>query len=94
MTVDSQFNNLHEKLQQLLKHQSRLIRENESLLTALRRQTEETAKAKNRIAELTEQAAILKMAAGDMSEKDKKEFELKINRYIKEIENCIAYLGQ
>ncbi|MEJ7913293.1 MAG: hypothetical protein WKF70_09070 [Chitinophagaceae bacterium] len=94
MTVDLQFNSLHEKLQQLLKHQNRLIRENESLQAALVLQKGETAKAKNTIAELTEQAAILKMAAGDMNEKDKKEFELKINRYIREIENCIAYLGQ
>jgi hypothetical protein len=29
-----------------------------------------------------------------MSQKDKKDFERKINQYIKEIDKCIAFLGQ
>jgi hypothetical protein len=29
-----------------------------------------------------------------MNEKDKREFERKINQYIKEIDKCIAFLGQ
>jgi hypothetical protein len=47
-----------------------------------------------RIDELQQQVAILKMAAGEMSEKDKKDFERKINQYIKEIDKCISYLSQ
>jgi hypothetical protein len=43
---------------------------------------------------LEQQVSILKFAAGEMSEKDKKEFEKKINLYLKEIDKCIAFLGQ
>jgi hypothetical protein len=43
---------------------------------------------------LKQQAAILKFAAGEMNEKDKKEFELTITRYIRQIDKCIAYLSQ
>lgn len=44
--------------------------------------------------ELKQQVSILKVSAGDMSEADKKEFEKRINGYLKEIDRCIAMLGQ
>ena len=44
--------------------------------------------------ELQQQIAILKVASGQLNEKDKKEFEKKINQYIREIDKCISYLGQ
>ena len=44
--------------------------------------------------ELKQQVSILKVSAGDMSEVDKKEFEKRINGYLKEIDRCIAMLGQ
>ena len=93
MTVDQQFNSINEKLQQLLKQQHRLKKENEQLKVELQEQKAERTKAQNKIDELAQQVSILKMGAGDMNEKDKKDFERKINRYIKEIDKCIAYLG-
>ena len=47
----------------------------------------------NRVEELQQQVSILKMAAGEMSDKDKKIFERKLNQYIKEIDKTIAYLS-
>jgi hypothetical protein len=47
-----------------------------------------------KINELSDQIGILKLAGGDMNQKDKKDFERKINQYIKEIDKCIAFLGQ
>ena len=44
--------------------------------------------------ELKQQVSILKVSAGDMSEADKKEFEKRINGYLKEIDRCIALLGE
>jgi hypothetical protein len=38
--------------------------------------------------------AILKVATGEMNEADKREFEKKINQYIREIDRCIAFLSQ
>lgn len=94
MTIDEQFNNLIEKLQQLLKQQNRLKKENEQLKAELESQKAEKTNAQNKIQELAQQISILKMGAGKMNEKDKKDFERQINRYVKEIDKCIVYLEQ
>ncbi|MBD0368004.1 MAG: hypothetical protein ICV53_18105, partial [Flavisolibacter sp.] len=46
------------------------------------------------VTELHQQIAILKMAAGEMDTKDKKDFEKQINQYIRDIDKCIAHLSQ
>ena len=94
MSVDKQFNIINDKLQQLLKHQARLKKENERLRTELQSFNEKETSHQQKIDELSQQISILKLGAGDMNEKDKKEFERKINLYIKEIDKCIAFLGQ
>jgi len=94
MSVDQQFNIINDKLQQLLKHQARLKKENERLRLELQSITEKETNYQQKIDELSQQISILKLGAGDMNEKDKKDFERKINLYIKEIDKCIAFLGQ
>lgn len=94
MTVDQQFNTINDKLQQLLKQQARLKKENERLRTELEVCKEKEEVYQQKIDELAQQIGILKLGAGDMNEKDKKEFEKKINQYIREIDKCIAFLGQ
>jgi len=94
MTVDQQFNIINEKLQQLLRQHARLKRENEQLKELLQQQKQQQDLSLQLIEQLEQQISILKFAAGEMSETDKKEFEKKINQYIKEIDKCIAFLGQ
>ncbi len=94
MTVDQQFTALYEKLQQLLQQQARLQRENKKLLQELEQAKKVETAAKNRMEELQQQVAVLKMAAGEMSERDKKNFERKLNQYIKEIDQALAYLSE
>ena len=94
MSVDQQFNIINDKLQQLLKHQARLKKENERLRIELQSFNEKETNYQQKIDELSQQISILKLGAGDMNEKDKKDFERKINLYIKEIDKCIAFLGQ
>ena len=94
MPVDQQFNIINEKLQQLLKQQARLRKENERLRTELQICKEKEDVYQQKIDELAQQIGILKLSAGDMNEKDKKEFEKKINHYIREIDKCIAFLGK
>ena len=94
MSLDQQFNIINEKLQQLLKQQARLKKENERLRLELEACKEKENSFQQKIDELAQQNSILKLAGGDMNEKDKKEFERKINSYIKEIDKCIAFLGQ
>ena len=94
MSLDSQFNNINEKLQLLLKQQNRLRKENERLRAELDECKVKESGYLQRIEELNQQIHIVKLAAGEMSEKDKKDFERKINQYIREIDKCIAFLGQ
>jgi chromosome segregation ATPase len=94
MSVDQQFNIINDKMQQLLKQLNRYKKENEQLRSEMEVQNKEKANSENKLAELHQQIAILKLAAGDMNNKDKKDFERKINQYIKEIDKCISYLGQ
>ena len=94
MTVDQQFNSINDKLQQLLKQQLRLKKENERLRTELEVCKEKQDVYQQKIDELAQQISIIKLGAGEMNEKDKKEFERKINQYVREIDKCIAFLGQ
>ncbi len=94
MSVDQQFNNILDKLQQLLKSLNRLQKENERLKAELETARKREQAALQRIDELQEQTAILKYAAGEMNDKDKKEFEKKINQYLREIDKCISFLSQ
>ena len=93
-TIDQQFNTINDKLQQLLKRIAHLQRENDQLRADLQAAMKSEAAAQVQIDELKQQAAILKFAAGQMSDRDKKEFETTISRYIRQIDKCITYLSQ
>jgi regulator of replication initiation timing len=94
MSVDQQLNALQEKLQQLVKQHNRLKRENEHLRQLLQEQKAQQGLSMQLLGQLEQQLSIIKFAAGDMSDVDKKEFEKKINQYVKEIDKCIAFLSQ
>jgi branched-subunit amino acid aminotransferase/4-amino-4-deoxychorismate lyase len=94
MTVDQQFTILNEKLQRLLQNYNRLQREAEKLKEELAESRAREIDAKNKMEELQGQVSILKLAAGEMTDKDKKKFERKLNQYIKEIDRTIAYLSE
>lgn len=92
--LEENFNRINNKLQQLLKQYQLLQKENEQLKTALKELGIEHGNDLNRITQLEEQAGILKSAAGQMNETDKKLFEKTINQYIKEIDKCISLLSE
>ena len=94
MTVDQQFTALTEKLQQVLQRHQRLQRENDGLREELRQLRMRDAAWHRKVEELQQQVSILKMAAGEMSQGDKKIFERKLNQYIKDIDRAIAYLSE
>jgi chromosome segregation ATPase len=94
MSVDQQFTTLYEKLQALLKQYHRLEKENEKLRGDLEESKQREGATLGKVEELQSQISILKLAAGEMSEKDKKTFERQLNQYIKEIDKAIAYLSE
>ncbi len=93
MTVDHQFNLLNEKLQLLLRQHNRVQKENERLKQELDEAKSRELQVQQRMEELEQQISILKLGAGEMNEKDKKEFEKKINGYLRDVDKCIAFLS-
>jgi hypothetical protein len=94
MTVDQQFNSINDKLQLLLKQYSRLQKENQRLKEELQLSRFRETEAQHRMDAFQQQISIMKISSGEMNEKDKKEFEKKINQYIKEVDKCISFLSQ
>lgn len=94
MSVDNQFTTINEKLQQLLKQHHRARREIEQLKEVIDTQKGEALAMQQMVADLKQQISVLKLASGDMNERDKKDFERQINQYVKQIDKCIAYLSQ
>ena len=94
MTIDQQFTIINEKLQQLLKQYSRLQKENDRLRGEIAEARQKDILSLQKLDEMQQQITILKVASGELTEKDKKEFEKKINQYIREVDKCISFLSQ
>ena len=91
--LENQVKRIQDKVQQLLKQQQILSKENEELKKELIGYKKDAATQKSTIDELKQQASILKMNSVEMDDTDKKEFERRLNHYIKEIDRCIAMLS-
>jgi predicted nucleic acid-binding Zn-ribbon protein len=91
--LEQQITRIQDKLQQLLKQKNALLKENEELKNELSGVKKDAAAYQSTIDELKQQASVLKMNAADMSDVDKREFEKRLNLYIKEIDRCIAMLS-
>jgi len=92
LSSEQHLKRIQDKLQQLLKQHSFLQKENNRLKEELETTKEQTAVQQQNISSLKQQVEVLKLNAGEMGEADKKEFEKRINSYIKEIDKCIAML--
>lgn len=92
--VASQISRIQNKLNELLKKHAALQKQNlqqQESIASLKKQNETNEK---RLKEMEEQHYILKSAAGNLGDADKKAFEQIIGKYIKEIDKCIALLSE
>ena len=89
-----QLKRIQEKLQLLIREHVALQKEFARVSEALENSNEKLAGYQSTIDSLKQQVNVLKLNTGDMSDKDKKEFEKKLNHYIKEIDRCISLLGE
>lgn len=89
-----QLKRIQDKLQQLLKQFAVLQKENTRLKEELNSSKDQASSHQKNIETLKQQIDVLKLSSGEMSGTDKKEFEKKINGYLKEIDRCIALLGE
>ena len=85
---------IQDKLQQLLKQYAALQKENSRLIQELASAEQKIEAYQKNTDELKQQVSVLKLNTGEMSEADKKEFEKRINGYLKEIDRCITLLGE
>ncbi len=91
--IEAHIKSVNDKLQQLLKKHIALKKENELLNEELGKSKLKEEEYKLSLHDLDQKVNILKAASGEMTEKDQKEFEKRINQYIKEIDKCIGLLS-
>ena len=85
---------IQDKLQLLLKHHSNLQKENQALKNEMKLLKGRADEFHVTTEKLREQVEILKYTNGaEMDQEEKKQFEKKINGYVKEIDRCIAMLS-
>lgn len=93
MTTENQFKRIQDKLQQVLKQHESLRKENSLLKEELNVHKNQATQHNENVDRLKQQVEVLKLSNGEMNEVEKKQFEKRINGYIKEIDRCIAMLG-
>ena len=92
--LEQQLKRIQDKLQQVLKDHSSLQKENLRLKEELDKNRNQSFANQQTIEDLKQQVDVLKITSGDWEEGDKKDFEKRINTYIKEIDRCIALLSE
>jgi hypothetical protein len=93
-TTEQHLKRIQHKVQQLLKQYIALQKENESLKQELEGIKKEAFTFRENSESLKQQVEILKYNNGEMDDNDKKQFEKRINTYLKEIDRCVAMLSQ
>ncbi len=93
-TLEAQIKIVNDKLQQLLKRNSYLQKENERLTKELNDLKEKEKEYKTAVFSLNQKVNILQAATGNMTEAEQKEFEKRIDQYIREIDKCIGMLSE
>ena len=93
-TTEQYLKRIQDKLQQLLKQYTSLQKVNKQLQEELDKTRDQISLHQQNISSLKQQVEVLKLNAGEMTETDKKDFEKRINSYLKEIDRCIALLGE
>jgi len=92
--IETQLKRIQDKLQQVLKEHAALQKENLRLKEELDKNRTQSFSHQQNIEDLKQQVDVLKISSGDWDSNDKKEFEKRINSYIKEIDRCIALLSE
>lgn len=85
---------IQDKLQRLLKEQQQLQAENDRMRQALEAAQAQLEKQQQDLESWKQKAEISQYTSGGMDEAEKKQFEKRINAYLKEIDRCITLLSE
>lgn len=94
MSIDTNIKTVNDKLQVLVKRYLALKKDNENLSEQLRTLESKKQHYDSTIENLNEKINILQASSGQMKDGNHKEFEKRINDYIKEIDKCIGLLSE
>ena len=93
-TIEAQIKIVNDKLQQLLKKNTLLKKENDTLTNQLVSLKEKEQDYKTTIDSLSQKLNILQAASGNIDAENKKELESRINQYVKDIDKYIGMLSE
>ena len=91
--LDLQIKSIQDKLQQLLKQQAVLHKENQRLKKELEKATGLNEEKQALVQALQQQMDVLKLGSGTMDEAEKNALGKRIDVYLKEIDKCLALLN-
>lgn len=93
LDLDLHIKNIQEKLQQLLRNQQVLVKENQRLVKELEKSKQLLLEKEETVATLRQQLDALKIGTAAQSPEEKALLEKRINGYLKEIDKCLALLN-
>jgi hypothetical protein len=93
-TAEQHLKRIQDKLQHLLKQHSVLQKENQLLRDEVMLLKKQSEGYRDTNETLKQKVEVLKYSNGAMEDGEKKQFEKRINGYLKEIDRCIAMLSR
>ncbi len=91
--LDVQIKSIQDKLQQLLRQQALLQKENQQLKKELEKTTALHAEKQVLLQNLQQQSDAVKLGSGAISDAEKSALSKRIDLYLKEIDKCLALLN-
>jgi hypothetical protein len=92
--LELQVQRIHDKLQQVLRQRETLLKENTRLREELQQHRRSESNRTEQVEQLKQQVEILKAKKGEMPLAEKAVLEKRLSQYIREIDRCIALLGE
>lgn len=91
--LDLQIKSIQDKLQQLLKQQALLQKENQKLKKELEKSIVVSDEKEKSLEVIRQQVDVLKLGAGNLNNAEKNALGKRIDVYLKEIDKCLALLN-
>ena len=91
--LDLQIKNIQDKLQQLLRQQVLLQKENQKLKKELEKAMLDNGEKEQSLQAIRQQVDVIKMGSGNLNDAEKIALSKRIDGYLKEIDKCLALLN-
>lgn len=93
-SLHQQLKQVNDKLQQLLKQQQSLQKENSTLRATIKELKNNIHLRDQQLEGFEQQKMVKQINNGNLDDSEKKELEKRLNQYIREIDRCIAMLNE